>query len=468
MNPVSMCLLAGLVLQAVFILFCIFRAFQERSAAEAFAREATDPSAAETASKRFSPGLRLIAQDLASEVDKESTLDEALVRSIVRTTNEHLSANLWAHVGLHTIMIGSAFAPFAVAAYAGANQFAALAARHATGSAGAYVSAGPEVAQALAQVREGTLATAWLVANLALVWAFVWWMRRPEIREARFVRSLLEGAPRMRPNAKAPISGRLATLVAPTTDLKQPGIATGLWFVGVGAAWLMLVATAPAKASFKEPNFRVISQTESVRLTPPAMFELAEGRGGTPLSVDTGVTLSLGQDTIFMADRPVARYGDEGAWTWMQAKLQVEGRMVLMMVDHRLDMASTFDVMRRAQESKPSGFAFVAVRTTEGGRPVNVVYPVEVASDAADAPKIDIRPEGVLLGAKPVAFDDPKFRALLREHVGPDATRVALAIDTDTSFKGVLHVLSAADDPCIGANDCGLPGLGLSFTMSPR
>ena len=273
MDPLAL-LYLGFGLLALVGATTLVSVWRERRALNRFVEAASDVESIEAAANDLPAPHQEIAAQLVEAINVRSTLDEALTKAVVRATNESFEPPLARRLITNVVLAFAFFAPISLALLQAADRVVrAFQAAKNTPAARVYLDGQAHLEAPFATLHDVFFGAAWLVAGLAAWWALRWWAWRPEVREARFIRALLEVAAVLRPGVPAPISARLCELVAPDRSLGRPAVASVLWFVAVTAGWAILWGTATVRAANgAEPVFDVWPKTRGIGTTGTSLL----------------------------------------------------------------------------------------------------------------------------------------------------------------------------------------------------
>lgn len=492
MNPTYLSIGAFFVLLVMFAA-TMFTVFREKRALSRLVQSAVDFDAVKDAITQLPEPHQEIAEQMIEAINVRSTLDEALTKAVVRATNQSFEPPL----ARRLILIGAAavavFAPLSLALVQAADRIVrTYADAQARPPALVYIRGQSQLEAPFEVLHDVFWSAAWLVAGLAIVWALRWWLLRPEIREARFVRALLETATRLRPGTAAPVSARLSELIAPDRGLGRPITASVMWFLAVTLGWLMLYGTATVRAAnTSEAIFDV--WPESRPISKPVSLLLPSQRAGGPIKALTQPSILIDQRKVLVPPIEIAELDDDGvlASDWasrasdLSAKLQPYKPLEPFVLAHRATLMQTVLSVLHEMSGRYGAkrFHLILARTFalpghNGGKRIQADLPL-MLGHAEITPSLQIRVtdrsvEIVEKGFK-APFSDPlwasRLRAAVRERTDLFTGEVRAPIEVRTSpritYERFVEVIGAADTACRGETDCGLPGLGLEIVVQP-
>lgn len=474
--------------QALYLLTILIRWFREWFCLRRFVRAAASlPDARRAATKLTRPFSALASKAFGHESVPGGAAKHghsSLRRTLAEAVDEPLVPPWPAHVLVHSVLVLLALAPFSVALIRGTLHIPEVfTGANVLPGALAYLSAGERSQELFERIREGTQATAWLTALLAIAWAAGWWLHRPEAREARFVRSLLDVTARLKPTWSTHGDLAFAKSLAPSRSLKHPAIALALWVVAVSAGWLTLVISAPIRATNPiEPRFHVL---EPGAASPPSTaVSIPIARGGRALGSDPAtLRLSVGPDVIRAASSEIGVLSEDRRsverWDTSIIDRLLEADSVRLYADDSLGMHIIKTTLQRLSKSRGTPEWEVAYRremARSSGKPLYVSLPVLLDDDLEADVELHVRPTDVLVNRSArLSFSDPDWASGLRRSVRAAITAeslerrtsVRVLADDAVRFDRFVAVLGAADDGCLGDRDCGLPGMGLRFALVP-
>jgi hypothetical protein len=472
---------AGLLFEALLLVAVVLQTFLEQARLSRFLAAATDPERAKEAAKALPEPQRSIAGELADSVRLRSTLDEALVKALVRAAGEPWAPPVFVQGALHVLTVLVALLPLVAALFSTAGEiadgFSALAAQ--TGAA-RYLEGPRRLAVPFEQLRAAVAGSAVLLVGLALIWGVGWWLRRPQVREARFIRALLELATRIRPGTSAPVGARLAELVAPERTLERPVAASVVWLLATTAAWGILQLTAEVRAANHQPvRYRVWPADRLAPLGVGVELNLPRERGGRPFEDKALPTVTVGPGQLAVQGQAVAALGGGGrGWPPAEARLPegFAGKAGVTILAHAPVSANDAVLPALAWLHAQAGverFHLILERDL-GYAAAQAELVLEVPATAPTQPGLTLVVEAdhVEVGQAHLPFSRPTWRreaaATIRGIEGLVDTRapVLVQVGPGVSYGRLMEALGAADDSCDADVDCGLPGLGLRFVLS--
>lgn len=472
----------ALVAQALLGLASVLAALRERAALRRWVASSADPDAAAREAKDLPEPHRSIAAEMAESVRVRSTLDDALVKAVVKAGDESWTPPLGLQVGLHLVTLLLALAPASWALVGAANALASGRERMAPLHPAARYLEGPALLDGpFAAIAAGFGDTALLLATLALVWSLSWWLRRPQVREALLVDALLRVATQIRPGIAAPVGGRLAALVAPERGLARPVAATALWVGAVTFGWAILYVTADVRADNQSEAQYAVWPVETRApinlgedLTPP------DSRGGRPFEDRGAPTVTVGPMQVVFQGQPLAQL-DAGRLatelgapdTTLKERLATAAE-VTVIVQRDVDAKAGLLPVLRWLHAKGDvrTFHLLVRRDIEGGA-AQADLPIEIVDEAEVDLTLRVEPGDVIAGAARIPRARPGWRRELATAIRrldslftPEARHaVRVEVAEGVSYARLAEALGAADDSCPTDTECGLPGLGLRFVL---
>jgi hypothetical protein len=436
---------------------------------------------------------RTIGRRLSDQIAMEGDFDEAILDAIVDVARQPFKKPLWMRLLVGAVCSLGCLAPASYGLMATAsNVVAAWNQAQLLDKSLVYLRGQTELDTPFLLLRDAFQGSALLFFGLAFLWALAWYLRRPEVREARFVRALLESAARSSPKSAAPVSGRLSELIAPDRGLSRPVTALVFCLVGITAGWLVLYRTADVRAANdREPVFSVWPAKRWKPIEVAAELRLPASRGGSPIGPSPPPSLIIGEEKVMLGgDQLVDLPGGRLPEKWedvsredVRKKLaQANGRVVLL-AHREIELGGVLDLMRFLfQKHGIQRFELITERTLQTGEPGGRTL------QAAISLKIDSQQEvGLHLALEETRLrfssDGPSYsyenspwqqelRKVVRERqeLLRNEGRKVVKLDVVSrklGYRRFVEVLGAADTACMGTVDCGLPGLGLEFTISP-
>lgn len=474
----------GLLVELVAAAAIVGLALLERRRIAGWCATSDNPESSQKAAAGLFEPARGIATEMAEAVQVRSTLDEALSKAVVRACSEAWSLPAPAQAILHAGAVLLVMTPFGWALLQTAEVVQSnLPTLQQMPESARYLSAHTALEPAFEALRGAARSAAILWIGLAAVWSLGWWLRRPEVREARFVRGLLEVATRIRPGTAAPVSGRLATLLAPDRTLRRPMAAAGLWAGAITAAWLILYGTGDVRlANAERPYYRVWPTENPNPLTLSPDLALPTGHAGAPFAERGNATLTLGAMQVLLRGRPIAEIeeGRLGAgWPPPASRIDPEtlapGPEVTVIAHEAVRVSDGMLPVLGWLKSRAEveRFHLVIRRPLEANRAVQAELPLTFASGAGAGLSLRVDRSGVRTTGARFGWADPAFRDKLRGlvrgvrdlYAAAPPRPVEITVDEGVTIGQLVRVMSVADESCASAEDCGLPGLGLRFDL---
>lgn len=479
---------AGIAFELSLAIYIIILTHLDKKALDDFVRAADDDllGAVEDLPQPYQALARPFADQLAMDQD----MDEALVDVLVDTTRQPFKKPLAVRLAVGVVASVVCLAPASYGLLQTASDVVTAwdEATHLDRSL-VYLKGQTDLEGPFLMLRGAFHGSAILFFGLAFLWALGWYLRRPEVREARFVRAILETAARTSSGAPAPVAGRLAELVAPDRGLQRPVTAMLICLTGITAGWLVLYQTADVRAAnWREPVFDVWpGNARPVQVR--AEISLPIYRAGAPLGEGLPPSLIIGTRGASLQGIPLAELVDRTLPEGWRADVPGLGRTLeaasgrVMVVGHRETPVSVFfDLLDfLAAEHGIAGADLLLERTVRtgapGGRVVQATLPLEI--QASDRPAdlvvemadrgIRIRPSEELLPYEAGGWQRALQRAV-RDRPTLLRTRDRAVVEVVpasrlVAYDRLVQILATADTTCMRTNDCGLPGLGLIFRL---
>lgn len=475
----------GLATQGLLALWVLAVTLRTQISLRAWIDGSKDPSSAEAGAKKLPEPERGLAVQLTESVRLRSTLDDALVKALLRASDEPWSPA--AIVGLHAATMVLALAPAAIgllnAALKLADQAVALAPLH---PAARYLQAPDAISVVFDGLASGLWDSAVLLVSLSLIWAFAWAVARPQVREGRFVHSMLQVAVRIRPGTPAPVAGRLAELIAPSRSLERPVAAGIIWFVAVTAGWAVLMSTTSLRAANRaEAQYQVWPKTGRApislgeELRPPTVV------GGKPFQDHGFATITVGPMQVLFQGQAFADLDDQGnlgaGWPPRpipsMRKALAESKAVTILAHRDISANQTLiPILRWLHDSfDVQDFHLLVSRNLPDGPAQADLHLSIVKPDELAGITVTIAQTTLSVGQVRVPLSRSEWRRDVRTAVrrieelfdpkAPLAVRVTMSGEVD--YAHFAQGLGAADNSCFGKTDCGLPGLGLRLVVTP-
>lgn len=483
--------LLGLAIEALLVAAIFAAARNERLRLAGVLKATSDPGALKEALTALPEAERQIAERIVEAAQGKANLDEALVQAVVVSTGEAFAPRLMMRLASAAGLVLLAFAPVIHGAWTAAQGIADTAelTRRAH-KAAAYVEWQTRLEGPFSALRESFRGSGLLLVGLALLTALSWWLRRPEVREARFVRALLLLATRLKPGQTLPVGARLAEVIAPDRGLARPMTASLVWVAATTLGWVFLQQTAEVRASNgHQPTFDVWPSGQRRPITPAPDLSLPRLPGGAPLDSRLRPTLEIGRESVRLQQVPLAELTQGALPDPWEVDLAAQVPLLKtyprpleanLLVDEGASWPTVKLVMARLVAGlEVQRFQLVVERRVRFGTReelMQAALPIELAHPTqAPSLRLTIAPQRVVVGNEaglgldrsdwPQALRDRLRRepALLEESRGPIEVEVA----PGTTWRTLVAVLTAADSACFGQSDCGLPGQGFTFVVRP-
>jgi hypothetical protein len=496
----TMLIYAGVLVELGLLAWTVAMMLKEKRALETFVRAANEPERLKEAAMSLPALYRAPATQFAGDLARKAPLDEVMTKAVTEAANTQFGigpiARVLSGIGLALLL----FSPAIATLFEAARRVREARDRAgAFGGTRAFLEAKEIVDPAFDSLHGAFQGTALLFAGLAIVTAAHWWVNRPEVREARFVRALLQAAIAAKPGASAPVSGRLSQLLAPDRSRARPIGAFVFFLIAIVLAWTLLDATAPVKEANAQDVYAVWPGGRE-RIQPPAGMKLPHFKGGGwPLRGDRLQlpTLQIGPSTVEISGTgtPLADLD--------MLELPENWKTHLKSIDKGLAAfrrgGTTFDLAVLGHAPIHTSVVLEILRelrNTSGLSRVHLVFERELAGApqaaiavslkrpemVAPALKVAVELNNVVVGVdapEPVSVDRsrPDWRSKVSAAVharltsAPTGTDAATAptwveiarVDGELPYERFVDILSATDTTCGGDRDCGVPGLGLSF-----
>lgn len=479
--------LIALGLEALLAGWAVFETLREQAALRRCIEVCSEPESAEPAAKRLRGPQGVIAAEMLESVRLRSTLDEALVKAVTRASEQPWGASPAVQAGVQLATVAVVLAPASLvllkAAHALGFQSAQLSGLHASAR---YVAAPLALQSTFHGLRAGFSQTALLLAGLSAVWALTWWLRRPEAREARFVRALLLMATRIRPGTSAPVAGRLAQLIAPQQAMHRPIAASLLWFLAISLAWSVLYFTAPVRAAnHVEPRYRVWPKEGRAAITLGADLKPPTVHGGQPFVDRAMPTITVSPQQVLFQGRAFAAIEDGALGAgWPPTAIDSirdvlnKGTAVTVLAHEAVSATQTILPLMRwlhATAGVKDFHLLVLRELPDGAAQADLHMAVREPSDAPGLTLV-VEAEQVAVGQIRIPNRRPGWRQDVRvavrridELTRAEARRpVLVELQGEVGFEQMASSLGAADDSCSGDLDCGLPGLDLRLVFDAK
>ena len=481
---------AAAIVLTLYVLAVLFAFWRERHRLSRFVERATTLFEARRATRSLGDPFSRVAEKAFEPThdpeDETARIPGNLGRALSLAAAEPLETLWFGHLAMQTLLILVAMSPLTVALVQGALELPQIFAPASDLPPSlTYLSTVTRADAVFGTIRQGAQTTGWLVSYLAIGWSIAWWTYRPEAREIRFVRSLLQVAAQVK--SAAEIRGDLLLVEAlnPRRSLRQPLCALALWVVAVSVGWLILVATAVIRSSNPaEPQFQVLKTQRSMKVVPASGIAIPLGRGGHIRTRDETYSISIGPDSVGTADAELGILSDDrrsvAAWSPNNLDRLAPSESVHLFGHGPLAMEPIKATLSQLTESKGITDWHIVVRRAVGGQAepssVYVTIPLSLVAQGRALLDLHVRHSDVVVnGTTRFAFERPKWRTKFRQTVRTQLSLEALkqnrpvrvSTDDEVNFDRFVEVLGAADDGCHQLQDCGLPGLGLRFVLVP-
>ncbi len=438
---------------------------------------------------------RSVGIDLAEGSQSDLPLDGLLTKVIVTATNQSFARTSAAAVLIKAAVPMVLLLPVSVGLlWVGGLVFSTH--QQALSKPALYLH-GLEAFEASSSVLHAAFGgSAFLMVNLAVLWALKWWFRRPEVREARLVRSLLEAAAQLRPGERAPVSGHMAELTAPERGLRLPLTATCILLMCISLGWSLLCQTAPVKAANnREAVFEVWPELNRRPIGPKPDVQLPIAFSGAPLVSPVPASLEVGTEQASLKGILISKMIGENLPSGWQTRVHGLHKTLadyenlghdkeLMVLAHAyLGLSVVVELLEFMQTRYDIQKFYLAVERRAGlsrnGTRLSMqsLLPLRLGPlvDGAVDGRVKLYPRSVRFssGLKVLSLANDNWPFLLRQMAREQLTsqgrplRVAIQTEGLVSYERFIQVLSALDSVCTGRVDCGLPGLGIEYILDP-
>lgn len=487
---VGLLIAAGIAFEVLLAVYVVVLTQMEQKALAELVRDADGDLLA--AVEDLPPPYKVIARPFADQLAMDQDMDDALVDVVVDTTRQPFKKPLAARLAVGVVASVICLAPASYGLFRTASDIVtAWGEAKSLDRALVYLKGQTELEGPFSMLRNAFHGSALLFFGLAFLWALTWYLRRPEVREARFIRAMLEAAAKASPGTAAPVAGRLAELIAPDRGLNRPITAMVVCLVGITAGWFVLYQTADVRAANdREPVFDVWpGNARPVQVR--AEISLPIYRAGAPLAEGLPPSLIIGTRSASIQGIPMAELVErELREGWRQEvpslrRTLEQARGRVMVIGHRETPVSVLlDLLDFvAAEYAITDADLLLERTVKtgapGGRAVQAALPLEIrSSDRPAALRLEMADAGIriLPSAKLLPYEGSAWRGALQRAVRerPELLRnerravvEVVPVSRLVAYDRLVQILATADTACVGAGDCGLPGLGLIFRLAP-
>ncbi len=475
----------GLAAQGLLTLWVLGLSLRTQIALRGWIEASKDPASAEAGAKKLPEPERGIATEMTAAVRLRSTLDDALVKALVRAADEPWSPT--ALLGLHVVTMVLALAPACIglvnAALKLSIQAQTLAPLHA---AARYLHAPAALNEVFESLKNSLGDSAILLVSLCVIWALAWAIARPQVREARFVHTMLQVAVRIRPGTPAPVAGRLAEWLAPHRSLARPIAASVVWFVAITAGWAILLSTASLRASNQaDAQYNVWPKKGRAPISLGEELHPPRVVGGQPFQDHGFATITVGPMQALFQGQAFADLDSDGnlAGDWPPApapsmqKALAKSKAVTILAHREVSANQTLiPILRWLHEGfGVEDFHLLVARDLPDGQ-VQADLLLSIAKpNESPGITVTIAADTLSVGQVRVPLSRNEWRRDVRTAVrrieelfdpkAPLSVRVTLSGEVD--YARFARSLGAADSSCFGKTDCGLPGLGLRLVVTP-
>lgn len=469
---------------------------RERQALKRFIAGAGDPDRLKDFAMQLPPAYRAPATQFAGELARKGSLDELIVQAVTQAANTSYGLSLALRIVLGTLLSFAVLFPLGSALIRAAYQIDESSAKSSglTGSR-AFLETKGLLEPAFDELHRASHSTAWVFVILVVIGTLHWLLNRSEAREARFIEALLQASIAARPGTAAPVASRLSELIAPQRGLGMPIAAFAFFFVASGAGWLLLMFTANVKEANAADVYSVWPEEYRPNITPPITMQIpvAYRGGGSPIPRNTVAALSIVPDRLEIAAQEVQRDKD-GSYraSELQKMLSPFREGLSILASQTLPYKNLLEVMNLLATEKVERVYLVIERTVlvkgkPGGDRIYAGIPFRVGRSELSSTVFKLLISGSTVSIDPGSLESvqidthkptPVWTRELNEAVrarlakkAPTIVQPEVAVQVraeDLVYDKLMEILSAADTTCERDADCGVPGLGLQFFLSPE
>lgn len=464
MSTAALAFLVGLtvLLAALFIVVVMW--WREATQLSRLVAATTRTEATEKLAGALGDGAVVLEQALTSK----RAVDEGLAAAIATVCQAPLGAPLLQGLAIDTLLVLGALAPFLAALLGSAEAIAGL--PQAVGRGEPYVVAVGAIPAAFAGIAQGAQLSSLLVLIAGVVAVCRYALLRPEARESRALRALVQATATSAPDTRVPQSSKLLALLAPTASLRAPVFGSVLFVVMSGAAVAAVSIAAPLRAAntvpltyLRWPELYV----ESAEVAPPP---LAAGR-----ALQRGPSLIFGRDQVQIGANVMTDL-ERGALPagWTQQALvppQLAGSRPLVVAGETTSFATVYGVLTLLTQAHGVVEHQLVVRRhppvlRSPARRIQAALPVLIGDASTQPVVLDLDATTVRLDGEPLDLTRADGIRQLRTKLGSGAARIGVRTHGELTYGRLLAVLGIADGLCDGGVDCGLPGRGITAVLT--
>ena len=463
------------------------QAAAEARAMRRLVAHADQPDALKRAAERLPTPNRDIVRTFVANSGSPSTLDDALAHALVQTAQRPFVPSVMVSTLTTGATLVAALSPGIAALLNASTRLADLFdARQTTTLRERYLAGVQHLSPAFADLGAALDVTGHVLAGLALAWAVRWWLVRPEVREARLVRALIDVAGRRHPGANAPVATRLAQMLAPDDRLIRPAAATATGLVIITVGWLCLLSAAPLAIRTRQVRpFDVWPVGAERRFEPHHNVELPRGTAGLPIVRSERPSLTLGPSVVFfhtveLAKLENGRLSADGLTNAPDVGLDDFPRpLEVTVLGHRtVAVDSLMAVLRHlAGLYRVTRYHLIVERGVGSVREQRRQAALSVQLGTGPSPlTVQVGAAGVRLLPTQLerSFETGSWAEAVRKQVRDNpalwreggAAPVSVELVGPVQYERLIEVLSAIDGACPHQSDCGLPGLGVRFLIT--
>lgn len=446
---------------------------------------------------------RASATQFAGEMVRKGSLDEALVAAVTRAASASYGLRVAWSLLLRVALGLGALGPFVIALFGTALEIRrVLPPQDRDAPTRVFLATKHTLEPTFVALKDATQQSGVLVVGLVMLACLDWLLSRPEVREARFVQSILRAAIAARPGAPAPVSGRLSELLSPERSLHLPVAAFIFFFLAVSLGWCLLFLTASVRAANAADVYDVWPANRRKLLVAPSGMRLPlAGGGGQPIQKEGHPTLTVGPDHVELSTVHLAELtnGSHLIPGWRQHiqdpspvlasfKTESSGLQIAVLAHQGVLMSTVLELLGFLRSTQDLRLAHLVVernvrfKDAPGGLRLDASLSLRTATDPSTPPPkilIAITAKNVTLRgpsgeALTVELDSAKWRRDLSRATrtliaDPQSSEIVIQTDDpDLTYARFMEILSTADSTCEqDVGDCGVPGIGLTFVLAP-
>ena len=407
------------------------QAFAEWRSLRRLAQLANRPEKLKRAVGRLQKPHRPVIRAFVESMRRGSSTDEALTRALIQGAQLPFAPPPLVHALSVVATVFAVLTPLSWALISSSEQLARLyGALRPQPLRTRYLGASDQLHPAFESLGAAFVESAFIVAALALAWAVRWWLSRPEVREARLVRALVQCAGRLRPGANAPVGTRLAELLAPERGMSRPVLAGLLCIIAVTTGWLLLLGGIELHLDAKQAQtFNVWPQGTERRIESQNKVTLPRSDAGSPIVGSDRPSLTFAPSAVLFHNTTLATLAD-GELTWLEQPPDLERELadfprpleVTVLGHHRTPIAPVAEVMKTlAQRYQVQLYHLIVERGVgiDGAHRLQASLPVEPRISPDARATLRIEDEGVRLMPSNfvVGFNGVDWSLALRERI---------------------------------------------------